>query len=496
MKIKKLLVANRGEIAIRIIRTAQELGIKTVAVYSEADHNALHRHQADESICIGPAASKESYLCIPSILNAAKKSRADAVHPGYGFLSENTDFARQINKAGLIFIGPKPETIEAMGDKVKARETVEAFQVPTVPGTKGFNSIDEGISLVSELEKSRPDFKYPLLIKAAGGGGGKGMRIARRPEELRSLMESAQSEASKSFNNPKIFVERFIENPRHIEVQILGDGQAVCHLFERECSLQRRHQKVVEEALSPSLDPQTRQKILEAGVNAARSVQYCTAGTVEFIVSAQNDFYFLEMNTRIQVEHPVTEWITGYDLIREQMTLACGEKLKDEFFKVQPRGHSIEVRLYAEDCENGFLPQPGPLHFLKFPHWTGVRVDTAVESPTIISDYYDPMIAKISGWAPTRVGAIERMRLFLQNTRIEGLISNKSFLIDILKSEFMKKGHYHTQLLETPNWRPQHKPSLEQIAALCLKDHRDRKLIAESKSLSPWQLSLSESARK
>ncbi|MBN8555471.1 MAG: ATP-grasp domain-containing protein [Deltaproteobacteria bacterium] len=484
---KKILVANRGEIAIRILRTAREMGFKTVAVYSEEDQNALHRFEADESICIGPAESQKSYLKVENILDAAKKTKADAIHPGYGFLSENSSFAAEVKIAGLTFIGPAADVIKQMGDKVLARQAVEKAGVPTVPGTGALKSVEEALTAVKNLLKTRKDFKFPLLVKAAGGGGGKGMRIVRSEGELKENIERARSEALKAFNNETVFVERYLEEPRHIEVQVLGDGKSVLHLFERECSLQRRHQKVVEEAQSPSLTPQLREKILAAGVAAAKAVKYSSAGTVEFIVSNTDDFYFLEMNTRIQVEHPVSEWITGIDLIRWQIDIANGKPLKLSQEDIRSQGHSIEVRLYAEDCDHGFLPQPGKLHFLRFPHWTGVRVDSAVISPTTISSFYDPMIAKISAWAPTREECRQRMKLFLEKTEVEGLITNKAFLLEILNAEFFKKGHYHTQLLESPNWRKKIQPSNEILAALCLKDYLENKISFESRNLSSWQ---------
>jgi acetyl-CoA carboxylase biotin carboxylase subunit len=492
-RFQKVLVANRGEIAIRILRTARELGLRTVGIFSEADREALHLAEADETVCVGPAESQKSYLSISNILEAARRTGADAIHPGYGFLSENAFFAREVERAGMTFIGPSVESIQKMGDKVIARKTVEAAGVPTVPGTEAISDLKDGLSMVLGLLKSRKDFKFPLLIKAAGGGGGKGMRIIRKESELKDGLERAQSESLKAFNNPEIFVERYLERPRHIEVQILGDGKKTLHLFERECSLQRRHQKVVEEALSPSLTPELRKQILSAGVQAAQSVNYKSAGTVEFIVSEDDEFFFLEMNTRIQVEHPVTEWITGVDLVREQMKIASGEQLRIDQESLRTNGHSIEVRLYAEDTEHDFLPQPGHLHFLKFPHWTGVRVDASVQSPCTISSYYDPMIAKISAWAPTRRDAAERMRLFLAGTQIEGLISNRTFLMEILSSAFFEKGRYHTQILEDKSWRKKEKVTAKIIAAACLKDYLDKKIQIVPEPLSAWQTSSYES---
>ncbi len=486
-KIEKLLVANRGEIAIRILRTAAERNIQTVAVYSEADEQALHRKSAQESVCIGPGPSRESYLKIDAIIKAAKEAGANAIHPGYGFLSENAEFATAVEKAGLIFVGPSADIIRSMGDKVEARQLADKAGVPTVPGTGAITTVDEGIKTVSELSKKRKDFKYPLLVKAAGGGGGKGMRVVRKPEDLRENLERAQSEALKAFSNSTVFVERFLERPRHIEVQIVGDGAHSIHLFERECSLQRRHQKVIEEALSPSLTDSLQQDIRKAAVRIGESVKYRSVGTVEFIVSEDDEFYFLEMNTRIQVEHPVTEWITGLDIVRMQFDIAEGNGLQTDWSNLQPRGHSIEARLYAEDCENGFLPQPGHLHYLKFPYWTGVRVDSSAESPCQISSLYDPMIAKISAWGPTRDECRKRLSLFLKNSRVEGLISNRIFLIDCLESDFFKKGRYHTQILDNSSWRSATKPTARTVAALCLKDHLERGLQFQNTQLSEWQ---------
>lgn len=486
-KSQKILVANRGEIAVRILRTAREMGCKTVAVYSEEDAQSLHRFQADEAVCIGPAESQKSYLNVDALMAAAKQTGTTAIHPGYGFLSENAAFARRVQKEGMTFIGPDPDSIEKMGDKVIARKTVEANGVATAPGTGAIDDLKIGLETIERLLKERPDFKFPLLIKAAGGGGGKGMRIVRAVSELKENLERAQSEAQKAFNNPIVFVERYIERPRHIEVQVLGDGSKVLHLFERECSMQRRHQKVVEEATSPSLSPAVRQKILEAGVKAAQSVHYKSAGTVEFIVSESDEFYFLEMNTRIQVEHPVTEWITGIDLIRWQIDIAFGRKLEIDQSQIKANGHSIEVRLYAEDTENGFIPQPGHLHYLKFPFWTGVRVDSAVQSGSKVSSFYDPMIAKISAWGPTREDCRQRMKLFLEQTQVEGLVTNRAFLLQILDCEAFKKGRYHTQFLEDKGWQKTIAPTAEDIALLCLKDHLETKVSIKSQPLSAWQ---------
>ncbi len=488
---QSLLVANRGEIAIRILRTARERGLRAIGVYSEADVNALHRFEADEALCIGPAESQKSYLSIEAILEAARKSKAEAIHPGYGFLSENASFARAVENESIIFVGPTAQMIETMGDKVRARQCVAAQGVPVVPGTEGLTDTEAALKAVSRLERERSDFCYPLLIKAAGGGGGKGMRIVRKPEDLKENLERAQSESLKAFNNPMVFVERYIEEPRHIEVQIMGDGNHYVHLYERECSLQRRHQKVVEEAPSPSISSQLREAIVAAALKAAQSVRYTSVGTVEFIVAPNDDFFFLEMNTRIQVEHPVSEWITGTDILRHQLDLAMGHSLKD-FETPAMRGHSIEVRLYAEDTEHGFIPQPGRIHRLHFPSWAGIRVETSVESGSLISSFYDPMIAKISCWAPSRQDCRLRLAAFLKSLIVEGVVTNRIFLIDILESDFFKSGRFHTHQLESIGWRAslKHRPTAKELAMMCLKDHLNTKVQTKSHPLSTWQTSL------
>jgi acetyl-CoA carboxylase biotin carboxylase subunit len=487
MQIKKLLVANRGEIAVRIMRSAKEMGISTVAVYSEADRKALHVREADEAYFIGPAESALSYLKIEKIIEAAQRTGADAIHPGYGFLSEKEAFAAAVQEAGLIFVGPEPHQIRQMGDKVEARELMSSLGVPIVPGTGALHDLVQAEKEVNELLKKRPDFKFPLLVKASGGGGGKGMRIVRRPEELKAALERAQSEAAKAFSNPVIFVERYIEEPRHIEVQILGDGKSAVHLFERECSLQRRHQKVFEEAPSPSLSEATRKRMLDVSVMATQKMGYRSAGTLEFIVSPDDDFYFLEMNTRIQVEHPVSEAITGIDLVAEQIRIASGERLRFSQEEIQRRGHAIEARLYAEDPERQFLPQPGKLHFLRFPPWNGIRVDSGVESPEVISQNYDPMIAKVIAYAPTREQTLEKLRHYLKKIKIEGLITNRSFLVDVCEAEFFRKGRYHTGHLESSGWRSAPKPTAEVFALACLQDYLKNRSETLSRPLSDWQ---------
>lgn len=486
MRFQKLLVANRGEIAVRIIRAAKECGLKTVAVYSEADKNSLHRREADEAAYLGGSESSESYLQIPKILEACKAYGAEAIHPGYGFLSEKAAFAEAVEKAGLIFVGPTPEQIDSMGDKVRARETMEKLGVPIVPGTGALEDLDLAEKAIDELLARRKDFRFPLLVKAAGGGGGKGMRVVKSREELRPALERAQSESLKAFGNPVLFVERYIVEPRHIEVQVIGDGTTALHVYERECSLQRRHQKVVEEAPSPSIRPETRQKMLELCETASQKMGYRSAGTFEFIVSPEEDFFFLEMNTRIQVEHPVTECISGLDLIHWQLRIAQGEKLSKNL-RAEARGHAIEVRLYAEDPDRGFLPQPGYLQFLRFPAWAGIRVDSGVQSPERITSFYDPMIAKVISWAPDRETARRRLLEYLRVVRVEGLITNKSYLMEILESDYFKSGHYHTGILEHSPWRKSRQTPAPIFALACLKDYLTQRPIDDQRELSAWQ---------
>ena len=395
--IKKLLIANRGEIALRIIRSAKEMGIATVAVHSEADRTAPFVRAADEAVCIGPAPSKESYLVIEKILRVCKDLQVDAVHPGYGFLSENGEFARALEQAGINFIGPSPEAMRIMGDKLAAKEAVRQHGVPLVPGTEG---------AVSGLEEAMAVAKYitfPILIKAAAGGGGKGMRIVEKDEELQEGLERAISEARNAFGDGSVFIEKFVVGPRHIEVQVLADkhGNTV-HVFERECSIQRRYQKVVEEAPSAVLTPELRQRMGEAAVRVAKSVDYVGAGTVEFLLDASGEFYFMEMNTRLQVEHPVTEMISGLDLVKEQIKVAQGEQLSFAQEDLKIDGHAIEVRVYAEDPTNNFLPDIGTLTTYRPPQGPGVRVDDGFEEGMAIPIHYDPMIAKLIVHGATR----------------------------------------------------------------------------------------------
>ena len=444
MKIKKLLIANRGEIAIRVMRAAKELDIRTVAVYSEADKLLPHTSYADEAIFIGPPASSESYLAQDKIIEAGKRTGADAIHPGYGFLSENASFAEKVEGEGMIFIGPSPEAIRLMGDKLTSRQTVKKFHVPLVPG------MDEPINDVLTAQKAAEEIGYPVMIKASAGGGGKGMRIVDDAVNFVGQMERAMSEAANSFGNDKVFVEKFIESPKHIEVQVLGDKYGnIVHLFERECSIQRRHQKVIEEAPSALLTPEKREQIGEAAVNVARSCRYYGAGTVEFVADQHMDLYFLEMNTRLQVEHPVTEQITGLDLVKEQIKIAEGEKLSFTQDELRINGHSIEVRVYAEDPENNFLPDAGTLETYIRPQGPGVRVDDGYEEGLEIPIYYDPMIAKLITFGKDRQEAINRMRRAISEYRIYGVKTTLPFCEFVLDHPEFVDGTFTTRFVKS-----------------------------------------------
>ncbi len=442
-KIKKILVANRGEIALRVMRSARELGIKTVAVYSEADRNALHVRFADEAVCIGPPPSSESYLRKDKIISVALATGADAIHPGYGFLSENEDFAHEVEKAGLNFIGPPPKAIEIMGSKLAAKQAAARFNVPLVPGTA------EPITDIDEAKKLAKSIGYPVLIKASAGGGGKGMRIVSNENEFAEQMERAVSEATSAFGDGSVFVEKYVTKPRHIEFQIFGDKHGnVVHLFERECSIQRRHQKVVEEAPSSVLTPALRKAMGEAAVNVARSCGYYNAGTVEFILDENLNFYFLEMNTRLQVEHPVTEEITGRDLVHLQIRIAEGEKIPFKQEDLRINGHAIEVRVYAEDPANNFLPDIGKLSTYRRPQGHGIRVDDGFEEGMSIPFYYDPMIAKMICHAENRESAIEKMIRAIDEYTITGVATTLGFCQFVMHHEAFRSGHFDTRFVE------------------------------------------------
>lgn len=440
---QKILIANRGEIAIRIIRACRELNIASVAIYSEADRNSLHVKYADEAICVGPAHSNRSYLDIPNILSAAVISGADAIHPGYGYLSERADFAEICESHGLTFIGPTADQIEKMGNKSLAKKTMAAAGLPVIPGSDGpVTSVDELVMIADEIG-------YPVIIKASAGGGGKGMRLVHNHAQLVQAFQLAQAEAEASFGNADVYLEKFIENPRHIEVQILADNYGnVVHLGERECSLQRRHQKILEESPSPIVDEKLRKKMGAMAVKGAKHVDYRNAGTIEFLVDEESNFYFMEMNTRIQVEHPVTEAVYGIDLIKEQIRLAAGDELGYEQKDIIAYGHAIECRINAEDPENGFLPSPGMITKFHAPGGLGVRWDSFVYSGQEITPFYDSMFGKLICWGIDRNEAIERSIGALEELEIEGIKTNKEFHLWILQHDEFRRGNYSTNFIE------------------------------------------------
>lgn len=442
-KINKILVANRGEIAIRIMRTCREMDIATVAVFSDADRTSLHVRYADEAYYVGPAPSKDSYLKAEKIIEVALKSKADAIHPGYGFLSENADFARLCNENNVIFIGPTPEVIEKMGDKIEARKAMIAAGVPVVPGTtQAISSEDEAIATIKEIG-------LPVMIKASAGGGGKGMRLVEKEENIVSSVRAARSEALASFSDDAVYIEKYVTSPHHIEFQVMGDQHGnVIHLFERECSIQRRHQKMVEETPSPLMTPELRKKMGESAVEAAKAVNYAGAGTIEFLVDNNLNYYFLEMNTRLQVEHPITERVTGVDLVKKQIEVAEGKELNLEQDKLKQVGHAIECRIYAEDSDNNFMPSPGKIHSITQPLGLGVRTDGYVYEGYEIPIHYDPMISKLIVWAQTRDEAIQRMRRALYEYKITGVRTSLKFLERIMDSDDFKGGNYDTNFIE------------------------------------------------
>lgn len=439
---KKVLIANRGEIALRIMRSLKEMGIQTVAVYSEADRNAPHVKYADQSVCIGPPPSNQSYLKGTTIIEVAKKLGVDGIHPGYGFLSENSAFAQAVTDAGIIFIGPTPQAIETMGNKLAAKAAAAKYHIPMVPGA------DTAITDIAEAHKIAGITGFPILIKAAAGGGGKGMRIVENQEELEEQMQRAVSEALAAFGDGSVFIEKYVTSPRHIEVQVLGDTHGnIVHLFERECSIQRRHQKVIEEAPSSILTPELRARMGLSAVNVARSCNYVGAGTVEFLVDDQMNYYFLEMNTRLQVEHPVTEMITGIDLVKEQIRIARGEAISFKQEDLHINGHSIELRVYAEDPTNNFLPDIGTLNTYVSPQGPGIRVDEGFEQGMTIPIYYDPMISKLTVHAATRTEAIEKMKRAIAGYHIIGIENTLSFGMFVMNHEAFTSGHFDTNFV-------------------------------------------------
>ena len=439
---KKILIANRGEIALRIIRTCKEMGIKTVAVYSTADRDSLHVRFADEAVCIGPPASKDSYLNIPNIISAAEITNADAIHPGYGFLSENAKFSSICVEHGIKFIGASPAQINSMGDKASAKETMKKAGVPTIPGSEGLlPSLKEGIRLAEKIG-------YPVIIKATAGGGGKGMRTIWATDEFEKAWDSARKEASASFGNDGMYLEKFVEDPRHIEIQVVGDQYGkVCHLSERDCSIQRRHQKLTEESPSPFMTDELRQKMGEAAIKGASAVNYEGAGTIEFLVDKDHNFYFMEMNTRIQVEHPVTEEVINFDLIKEQIKVAAGVPISGKSYF--PQGHAIECRINAEDPFNNFRPSPGKITHFHSPGGHGVRVDTHVYAGYVIPPNYDSMIAKIITSAQTREEAISTMERALSEFVIEGIKTTIPFHLRLMQDPNYRAGNFTTKFMET-----------------------------------------------
>ncbi len=434
---KKVLIANRGEIAVRVIRACRELGIRTVAVFSTADRSALHAQIADEAICIGPANSKDSYLNMKAIIAACEVTGADAVHPGFGFLSENANFARMCAKCGITFIGPKPESIDMLGDKAMAKETMKKAGVPVVPGSDGaVHSLDEARQLSKQIG-------YPVMVKASAGGGGRGIRLVESEKELESMITAAKQEALACFGNDEIYIEKFIQNPRHIEFQILADTYGnVIHLGERDCSMQRRNQKVLEETPSPVMTEELRKKMGQSAVNAAKATGYQNAGTIEFLVDNKENYYFMEMNTRIQVEHPITEAVTGVDLVKQQLLIACGEELKYTQDDIHLTGHAIECRINAENPMENFRPSPGKIIALHTPGGNGIRIDSAAYQGYSIPPYYDSMIAKLIVYGKTREEAIMKMKWALAEFIVDGVSTNIDFQVNLVKNKSFESGEY------------------------------------------------------
>lgn len=440
--LKKVLIANRGEIAVRIIRACREMGIRTVAIYSEVDKNALHTKLADEAVCIGPAPSNKSYLNIKGILEAACLTGADSIHPGFGFLSENSNFAKICEEMGIKFIGPNYKLIELLGNKSKAKETMKRAGVPVVPGSDGLiYSKEQALTLAEQI-------KYPVMLKASAGGGGRGIRVAYNKEQLEKEYDLVKQEAKISFNDDSIYLEKFVENPRHVEIQVLGDehGNAV-HLGERDCSVQRRNQKVLEETPSGILDEKTRKKMGEVAVKAVKEIGYTNAGTIEFLVDKNKDFYFMEMNTRVQVEHPVTEMVTGIDIIKEQIKIASGEKLSFEQKDIVFTGHSMEARINAENPDKNFMPCPGTITELHLPGGNGVRVDTAIYAGYTIPPTYDSMIAKIIVHGKDRNESIAKLKSAISELVVDGITTNTDFILKILDDEDFKTNNYDTSFI-------------------------------------------------
>ena len=480
--IKKILIANRGEIACRIIRACKEMSIKSVSVYSDVDINSPHVNMADEAVCIGPANPAESYLNFDKIIDAAKSTSSDAIHPGYGFLSENGDFADYVLDSGLIFIGPSPETIKVMGDKAESKKMMEEAGVPTIPGHNG--------ELSGNIDAIAKEIGFPLMVKAAAGGGGKGMRAVYNPEELSGAIESASNEARNSFGNDTLILERFLDKPRHIEVQVLGDQKGnIIHLFERECTIQRRHQKIIEESPSSAITNKLRKEMGEAAIKAAEVTNYYSTGTVEFLYQ-DGKFYFLEMNTRLQVEHGVTEMVCGIDLVKWQIRVANGEELSISQKDVKQTGHSIECRIYAEDPSRNFLPTPGHVRRLNLPVGPGIRNDVGIVEGQEVSSSYDPLLSKLVVWDSNRADAINRMNYALSNFVVLGLITNQPFLKDVISNKEFIKGNFDTNFISEnfADWKLSDIP-LEAIASALLSSKNSTSSILSNDDKvvsSPW----------
>ncbi len=488
---KKILVANRGEIALRVMRTCKQMGIATVAIYSEADRNSPHVRFADEAICVGPAASKESYLRIDTIIDVCKQLQVEGVHPGYGFLSENATFAKACKDNGILFIGPSSEAIEIMGSKLAAKQAVSKFDVPLVPGT------DQPITDIEEAKVLAQQIGFPILIKASAGGGGKGMRIVNGISDFEEQMKLAVSEATSAFGDGSVFIEKFVTSPRHIEIQVLGDTHGnIVYLFERDCSVQRRHQKVVEEAPSAVLTPALRKKMGEAAVQVAKSVNYLGAGTVEFIINDKLEFYFLEMNTRLQVEHPVTEMITGIDLVKEQIHIAEGKPISFSQDELRINGHAIELRVYAEDPSNNFLPDIGKLEVYETPKGEGVRVDDGFDEGMDIPIYYDPMIAKLIAHGINRADAIDKLKRAIEDYKIKGVKTTLPFGTFVLNHAAFTTGNFDTKFVDNyfhPNEIQEEEVCLAAFIAAKLFDEKDHafevKETGNFNSSSEWRKS-------
>ncbi|MBW3658739.1 MAG: acetyl-CoA carboxylase biotin carboxylase subunit [Actinobacteria bacterium] len=487
---RKVLVANRGEIARRVLRTCRDLGVATVAVYSDADADEPHVHEADEAVRLGPAPATDSYLRIDRVIEAAQRTGADAIHPGYGFLSENADFAEACADAGVVFIGPSPDVIRLMGDKAAAKRHLEEAGVPVVPGRHGEGLTDEDLTAAAD------EIGYPVLVKAVAGGGGKGMRAVEEPGGLADALAGARRESRNAFGDDRLIIEKLVRGPRHVEVQVFGDTHGhVIHVLERECSVQRRHQKIVEETPSPAVDADLRQRMGAAAVRAAEAVGYVGAGTVEFLLADSGEFYFLEMNTRLQVEHPVTELVTGLDLVALQLQVAAGEPLGLEQTDIRPQGHALEARLYAEDAAGGFLPQTGPVHRFVVPRRGDVRVDSGVESGSEVTRFYDPMLAKLVVHAPDRDASIERMRWLLGHTTVLGVTTNLDFLAAVLDHDAFRSGDLTTTFVDDhlADWEPTDTPD-ELVTAVAVSLQADEEHDVDAgdphspwRALGPWR---------